>query len=55
MPGYEESLRKVLPALHRAALRLGYDEEEAALVAQHVFLEAWTEQERSGPPLRGAA
>jgi len=55
MPGYEESLRKVLPALHRAALRLGYDEEEAALVAQRVFLEAWTEQDRGWRPVRGAA
>lgn len=45
MSSYEDSLRRVLPALYRAARRLGYDEEGAAIVAQQVFLEAYTEQD----------
>ena len=43
MSDYEVSLRQVFPALYRAALRLGYGEEAAAMAAQQAFIEAYTE------------
>ncbi len=43
MAEYEACLRKVFPALYRAAMEVCDDEEEAAWIAQVVFLESYCE------------